>query len=215
MAALVALVLTLLPTSGWAQSDEGGAPDSEEADGLPTWRPSSGSWGTGASQPQQRSGEAGVYGARPVRTVEEEAPDSRPELLAFDLQYGTGVTFAERYQERLQNALWETLEEAETLRLITRLERSRRLRDAAQLAVSPVNEERAETMAEAVAAPYYLVASIEVESSRTYRIVVAFGEAGTGEQGLQLLTATSTRRIDTVESRLVDLVEEAVAMGQL
>ena len=131
---------------------------------------------------------------------------------AIDLFYEDGIRFSDGYIQRFESAYSEALDENTHYNPMTGLRRQRAFTAASQLVGNDVSTDRALEVAEAVGAPYFLVPRIEIENSRNYRITVTFGVTAEGESGFQIHTSTSNRRVDTVESRLQDLTEEALAI---
>ena len=197
-----------------SDSDEATEDTAQEEDdgetGQTTWRPRGGSIIPGSARAQQRTTGMGLTD-HPVRPEEELEEDDRPELLVFDLYFDDGVRFSQRYRTRLEEAVIETIDDAEGYRTLTSRERSRRLTEAARLVADEVSDDYADATAADIEVDYYLIPRIEVENRRTYRITITIGRAGEGELGRTLYEGTSNRVVDNVERQLERLTQRALA----
>jgi hypothetical protein len=189
-----------------AQNDDN---DGEEEGSGFGWRPSGGSL-FGETQNQDFQSSDDDLLERPSINAPEEDEDPRAPFLVFELEYEPGITFQETYQQRLEDTLWEELNNGVLNRPYTTTERGRQFREHVQIVGSTVPDDRAMRVAENIDVAFFVIPRIEIEDSRTYRIALTVGRTEHGS--FEVLTRTSNRRVDNVVRALERTAEEALGL---
>lgn len=186
--------------------------DGEETTGPATWRPTGGSLFGNTSTQQQSSAGDDLTGRPELSTSETgDDDDDRQLILVFDLMFEDGITFRSHYIERFERGFAEAVQESPVYRRLSDRNRRRRMGEAGIIAVGDLDPNRAAELAQQIGVDEYLLAAIEIENRRSYRVTVTRGRAGEAEGGQQVYTATTNRVVDNVEARLIRLTREALS----